>query len=86
MPSATRARPISSTKDSASIFTLGCAWMNRTIGPEATSMITTAMTMAAAMTQICCAMPTAVMTESNEKTMSSITICAMALEKLPVRR
>jgi hypothetical protein len=44
-------------------------------------MTITAMTTAAIMTQISSAMPTAVITESSEKTMYKINICTITPEK-----
>ncbi len=56
--------------------------MNLDSGPAATSITPIAMTTAAIMTRISSAMPTAVMTESSEKTTSSSTIWIRTPRKL----
>ncbi|KYF51167.1 hypothetical protein BE08_37155 [Sorangium cellulosum] len=66
-----------SRKLSARIFMLGWRWMKAPMRPAKTSITPTAMNIATIMMETCFAMPTAVMTESSEKTMSSTTICAM---------
>ena len=69
--------PINSRKLSASIFTVGYRSTNSASGFDMPNIIATAMTIAAAMTQIALAMPTAVITLSSENTMSSSTICTI---------
>ena len=70
-PSAISETPISSRKASASIFTVGCRSTKPLIDRAATSMTPTAMTTATIMIDTSSAIPTAVITESSEKTMSS---------------
>ena len=53
---------------------LGCRLTNPLMASAKMSMTPTAMTIAAAMTQIRSAIPTAVITESREKTMSMMRI------------
>ena len=69
--------PISSRKLRASILTVGCSETNLLSGPEAKSITPTAITTAAIITSMSSAMPTAVITESSEKTMSSSRIWMM---------
>ena len=57
-------------KLSASIFTVGWVSMKSLMGFAATIITRTATTMARTMIETCCTRPTAVMTESREKTMS----------------
>ena len=66
--------PISSRKLSASILTVGCRCTNALIGSAATIMISTEMMTATTITDTSSTMPTAVITESSEKTMSSSAI------------
>ena len=70
-------KPTSSRKLRATIFTSLCLSMKTAIGLMATIMTKTAIMMAAAMISIWLAMPTAVMTESIEKTMSMMAIWMM---------
>ncbi len=67
--------PMSSRKLSASTFTVGWRWTNSDTVPAETIMMPTARTTAITITVIDSAMPTAVITESSEKTMSSTMIC-----------
>ena len=76
-PSAISATPTRMMKLSASIFTVGCRSMKSPIGLAANSITATAIRMAATMTQRLSTMPTAVMTESSENTMSMMAIWAM---------
>jgi hypothetical protein len=71
IPSATSITPISSRKARARIFRLGWLSMNRLTAPADTSITSIAITIAVTMIPRSSAMPTAVMTESSEKTMSS---------------
>ena len=63
------------------MMSVGRAVMNRVSGLEAKSIAATAMITAAIMTGSSSTMPTAVMTESSENTMSSTTICPMIGQK-----
>jgi hypothetical protein len=58
---------------------VGCFDTNSESGPEATSITNTAITTAAIMTSMSSAIPTAVITESSENTMSNNRIWAMTL-------
>ena len=71
MPSATSITPIRSRKASARILRLGWLSMNRLTAPAETSMTSIAITIAVTMMVRSLAMPTAVITESSENTMSS---------------
>src|SRR3546814_17062962 len=62
--------PISSRKDSASILTVGWRETKPETGPEAISMMITAMMNAVTMIHRWSAMPTAVITESRMNTMT----------------
>src|SRR5512134_202367 len=73
-PSASSATPISSRNESASILTVGWRCTKSLTGRAATIITPTAMTTAATITPTWRAIPTAVITESSENTMSSITI------------
>jgi len=66
--------PMSRRNDSARIFMVGCRSTNSPIDLAETSMTSTAITIAATMTGTTLAMPTAVITESREKTMSRMAI------------
>ena len=68
---------MSTRNDSASILTVGCLLTNALIAPAETSMITIATMTAATITNSSSTMPTAVITESSEKTTSSTRIWAM---------
>ncbi len=68
-------------KASASIFTVGLRSMNWPSGRAASSIIVTASRIAVTMIQVCCAMPTAAITESSENTMSMTAICAITMPK-----
>src|SRR3990170_496577 len=70
MPSAMSSTPIRMRKLSARIFMLGCRLTKSPITPANTSMNPTASTIAMTMTKRWGTRPTAVMTESSEKTMS----------------
>ena len=70
-------RPISSRNASASIFTVGWRSTNSAMAVEANSIVHTAMMIAAIMIDTNSAMPTAVITESSEKTISSSRIWMM---------
>ncbi len=74
-PSAMSDTPIIIKNAKASTFTAGCLLINRLIGPEAIIITPTEKTTAAIITSMRSTMPTAVMTESKEKTMSMATIC-----------
>src|SRR5215813_5251369 len=78
-PSAMSEKPISNRKLKASILTVGWRLTKSLMGPEANNIIKTAMITAVIITHSWLAMPTAVMTESSEKTMSSKMICVMTL-------
>ncbi len=58
-------------------MTVGCFWMNDEMAPADSIITPTAITTATIMTVTDSAMPTAVMTESSEKTMSSSRIWKM---------
>ena len=73
--------PISNRNDSARILTDGWSCTNFESGPDANSMTPTAMTTATIMMMTSSTMPTAVSTESSEKTMSSRTICTSTPRK-----
>ncbi len=77
MPSATSDMPISSRKESASIFTVGWRLTKALTGSAETIMKKPAMRTASTITGRCSATPTAVMTESSEKTMSRRAIWTM---------
>ena len=77
--SAISAVPISSRNERHSIFTVGWLCTKRPTGAAATSMTIIATTTAATMMMRLFAMPTAVMTESSENTMSRIAIWMIAL-------
>ena len=77
-PSATSAMPTRIRNASASTLMVGCWSTKRASGPENTIMVSTAMTMAVTITGRLSVMPTAVITESSEKTMSMSMICTMA--------
>ena len=68
--------PISTRKASASILVVGYAAMKPATGPEATYITSMAITIAAIMISMSCAMPIAVMMESSEKTRSTTISCA----------
>ena len=85
-PSAISEQPISSRKLSASTFTVGCASTNSLTGRAANIMIATAITTAATITDRSSAMPTAVITESSEKTMSSSMICVITAASVGATR
>ena len=74
-PSAIRNTPISRRNDRASIFTVGCLLTNVKMKREANSMMPNESTTTTMMTTRFSVIPTAVMTESSEKTMSSRRIC-----------
>ena len=63
--------PISSRNDNASTFTVGCRLTKALIGSAANIMTPTDTITAATMIDTSSAMPTAVITESSENTMSS---------------
>jgi hypothetical protein len=73
-PSPTNETPISNKNDNASIFIVGWRLMKELMGSAENIMTPTAKITAAIMMLIWLAMPTAVMTESNEKTISSTAI------------
>ena len=70
-----------SRKLRASILTVGWRWTKSPTVPAKTIMNAIAMITAAIMTPTWSTMPTAVMTESSEKTMSRRTIWKMTLPK-----
>ena len=70
MPSATSITPMSRRKASASILTLGWRSTKPLTAPAEPSITSMASTMAVTMMESRLAMPTAVITESSEKTMS----------------
>src|SRR3569623_133976 len=72
--SATSATPISTRNASASILVVGYSATNAATGPDDRYITAQAMITAATMIRRSCAMPIAVMTESNEKMMSITTI------------
>ena len=76
-PSPISDTPISSRNDSASTLIVGCRLTNWLIGSAENIMMATARTTAATMIARSSAMPTAVITESSENTMSSSMICTM---------
>ena len=76
-PSATRNTPISRRNDRASIFTVGCLLTNVKMKRDANSMMPNDSTTTVTMTTRFSVMPTAVMTESSENTMSSSRICVI---------
>ena len=69
--------PMSSRNDSASTFTVGCRLTKALIGSAENIMMPTASTTAVTMIETSSAIPTAVITESSEKTISSAMICTM---------
>src|ERR1700688_3911440 len=69
-PSATSATPISTRNASASILVVGCSATNRATGPDDTYMMRQAMMTAAIMMGGSCALPMAVIIETNENTIS----------------
>ena len=73
-PSAIKAVPTSTRNDSASIFSVGCSVIKRPMALANTIMKPTAITTAITITSMWSAMPTAVITESSENTMSRIAI------------
>ena len=81
-PSATRLKPITSRKPSASTTTVGWLLTKVVSGLLATSIRITATITAAIITGRSLTMPTAVMTESSENTRSSAMICTIAMPKL----
>ncbi|MND08861.1 hypothetical protein D3C83_317850 [compost metagenome] len=66
--------PIKSRKDRARILKVGCFSMNRLTVPENAIITATASTTAMIMIRTSEAIPTAVITESKEKTISKIMI------------
>ena len=76
-PSAISVNPIISRNDSASTFTVGWRMTKSPIVFAENIMMATATTTAAIMIEMSLAMPTAVMTESSEKMMSSSMIWPM---------
>ena len=80
-PSPISETPINSRNDSASTFTVGCRLTNPLIGSAANIMMPTASTTAATMTLTSSAIPTAVITESSEKTISSSMIWTITAAK-----
>ena len=72
--------PTITRKASASTLTEGCLSTNSPIGRAANIITPTEVTTAATITQIWSTMPTAVMTESSENTMSMTAIWAMMLQ------
>ncbi len=70
--------------DSASIFTVGCALTKAKMKREAKSMMPKESTTAEMMTIMLLVIPTAVMTESREKTRSSSRIWTRTLPKVAV--
>src|SRR5882762_10306 len=79
-PSATSITPISSKNASARIFTVGCRSTKSPIFPANTSITATLRIMAVIITHRSLAIPTAVITESSEKTTSRTRICASTAE------
>src|SRR5690606_17100341 len=79
-PSSTSTAPISRMKASASILMVGLASMKLPSGLAASSMIATATSTATTITGIWSAMPTAVITESSENTMSITAIWAITTQ------
>src|SRR3954466_2579229 len=75
-PSAISTTPMSSRNERARIFTVGCRSTKSPMAPADTSITTTLRTIAVIITQSWLAIPTAVITESSEKTMSRTRICA----------
>ena len=71
--------PMSSRKLSASIFTVGCLWTKALMASADAIMMPTEMRTAVIMTQSSSTIPTAVITESSEKTISSTMIWMMTL-------
>ena len=67
---------MSTRNASASILMVGCLSTNALIGSAANSMMPNATTLAAIMIETLFAMPTAVMTESSENTISMTIICS----------
>src|SRR5258706_3759602 len=87
-PSPMRATPTRIRKASARILIVGCSSMKAEIGPESHIITTMEAMMAAAMigTWSGRARPTAVNTESSEKTMSITAICSTMAVKLATMR
>lgn len=77
-----RVIPMSNKKLSANIFTVGWRSTNRPIGPAKTIMNKTATTTAETIMPIWLTMPTAVITESKEKTASSRRIWMITVAKV----
>src|SRR6267142_405738 len=75
-PSPTSITPISSRNASARIFSVGCRSTKSPIFPANTSITATLRIMAVTITHRSRAIPTAVITESSEKTTSRTRICA----------
>ena len=73
---------MSRRNDSASIFTVGCLLTNVKMKRDAKSMMPNDSTTTVTMTTRFSVMPTAVMTESSENTMSSSRICASTEPKV----
>ena len=83
-PSAISAMPTRSRKDSASILTVGWLLTKSPTGLAATSMTIIAMTTAVIIIGSWSVMPTAVMIESSENTMSRMMIWTTAAQKVMV--
>src|SRR5215218_9241814 len=81
-PSRRRAKPISSKKLNASIFSVGWRLTRPETASAETSITSMATVTAAIITETSFTMPTAVITESSEKTMSSRTIWTKTLAKV----
>src|SRR5574342_447010 len=81
VPSATSMRPTRRRKASASIFMVGWRSTNVPMAPAKAIITPTAITMAATITERWPAMPTAVMTESSEKTTSRTAIWKSTMPK-----
>src|SRR6187402_2750658 len=86
VPSPISDTPMSSRKLSASIFTVGCFSTNSLTTLADTIVTATAMTTAAIITATCSAIPTAVITESSENTMSSSRIWVITPANEAARR
>ena len=71
--------PMSSRKLSASIFTVGCLWTKALMASADAIMMPTEMSTAVIITQSSSTIPTAVITESSEKTISSTMIWMITL-------
>ncbi len=74
--------PIRIRKLKASIFSVGLPSTNRLMGSGDNSITSAAMMTALTMTPLCSAMPTAVITESSEKTTSTTMICRITERRL----